>query len=227
MALLEACMDRNDIQDFEILGNKYPLPFGSNRSGTKAKILLEATILFAKKGYAGVSIRDISDKVGISPGALYNHYDSKVTLWKEIASQTEALYRLYFDELDKNVRDLDTFEEALELILHEPRMMRNVFTCYAFEIIQNEKLHDPEAARIYLDVFYGYGVEMMRDWFDWFITKGKVKPFDTRAVSVILISLVLKAVSVWNLLELGRAKQKDLNNILDSAESLILGLTAE
>lgn len=47
---------------------------------TKPRILETAITLFSMKGYSGVSMRDIAREVGISPPALYNHFDNKDAL---------------------------------------------------------------------------------------------------------------------------------------------------
>lgn len=44
---------------------------------TKERILIESLRLFAKKGYDAVSVSDISEKLGITKGALYRHYQNK------------------------------------------------------------------------------------------------------------------------------------------------------
>lgn len=49
-----------------------------------ATILREATRLFGERGYSGTSMRDIARAVGILPGSLYAHIDSKESLLFEI-----------------------------------------------------------------------------------------------------------------------------------------------
>ena len=47
--------------------------------------ILNATIrLFGQQGYTGTSMRDIAREVGVLPGSLYAHIDSKETLLLEI-----------------------------------------------------------------------------------------------------------------------------------------------
>lgn len=45
--------------------------------GPKAGILNAALRLFASKGFAGASMRDLSQAVGLQPASLYSHYKSK------------------------------------------------------------------------------------------------------------------------------------------------------
>src|SRR5437016_7618908 len=47
-------------------------------------ILEAAIVLFGKRGFAGTTMRDIAQEVGVLPGSLYAHIDSKETLLDEI-----------------------------------------------------------------------------------------------------------------------------------------------
>jgi AcrR family transcriptional regulator len=62
--------------------NSNGLPLHLAPSGPKANILNVALRLFAARGFAGTSIRDISNEVGLQPASLYSHYKGK----KEILS---------------------------------------------------------------------------------------------------------------------------------------------
>jgi AcrR family transcriptional regulator len=49
------------------------------------EVIVEAAVnLFGKQGYTGTTMRDIAKTVGILPGSLYAHIDSKETLLDEI-----------------------------------------------------------------------------------------------------------------------------------------------
>ncbi|MBV1915313.1 MAG: TetR/AcrR family transcriptional regulator [Pseudomonadales bacterium] len=53
-------------------------------SSARTAILEQATPLFATKGYSGVSMRDISKKVGTSAAALYHHFPDKQSLYMAV-----------------------------------------------------------------------------------------------------------------------------------------------
>jgi len=44
---------------------------------TRQRILSNSLKLFARSGYAAVSMREIAEAVGVGPGALYNHFATK------------------------------------------------------------------------------------------------------------------------------------------------------
>jgi len=60
----------------------------------RASILAVAKVLFADRGYHGVSVDEIAGRLGVSPAVLYRHFDSKEALYEaaltEIAGQRES-----------------------------------------------------------------------------------------------------------------------------------------
>jgi len=58
-----------------------PIKKLTDSSGTAQVILDKSLPLFARSGYAGVSMRDIARAVGISGAALYHHYPDKQSLY--------------------------------------------------------------------------------------------------------------------------------------------------
>src|ERR1700750_2852149 len=55
-----------------------------NSSKPREVILDVATQLFSESGYAGTTMREIANAVGVLPGSLYAHIDGKETLLFEI-----------------------------------------------------------------------------------------------------------------------------------------------
>lgn len=56
---------------------------------TRRDILDAARTLFAERGYASVSVPDIARSVGMTHGALYHHFSSKVVLFKAVFDEVE------------------------------------------------------------------------------------------------------------------------------------------
>ena len=50
---------------------------GSAADETRQRILDVAVDLFIEQGYAGTSVRDISERLGMTKGSLYYHFASK------------------------------------------------------------------------------------------------------------------------------------------------------
>ena len=58
---------------------------------TKDLIIQNALKLFAEKGFAAVSMRDLAEAVGISASTIYHYYESKQVLFQDMIRRTEEL----------------------------------------------------------------------------------------------------------------------------------------
>jgi AcrR family transcriptional regulator len=65
-----------------------PTNWYASELGTKGRILRAAIELFATKGYAATSVRDIASVVGIEAASVYNHMASKEQLLLTIISES-------------------------------------------------------------------------------------------------------------------------------------------
>lgn len=80
---------------------------GRDGADTRARIEAVALELFAQKGVAGTSVRDIAQGVGVSEGALYRHFASKEKLARE-------LFLTRYAALAADICAIDAAEPALE-----------------------------------------------------------------------------------------------------------------
>jgi len=65
----------------------------ARRTDTRERILATASGLFAERGFAGTSIRDISDALGVTKAALYYHFASKDDILRAIVDQPISAIR--------------------------------------------------------------------------------------------------------------------------------------
>jgi AcrR family transcriptional regulator len=73
---------------------------GSAADETRQRILDVAVDLFIEHGYAGTSVRDISERIGMTKGSLYYHFASKEDV-------LNALVKPLLDDLDAFVAEAD------------------------------------------------------------------------------------------------------------------------
>lgn len=66
---------------------------------SKEKILNEAIALFAQKGYAGLSMRQLAQEVGISVAAIYHHFPDKQSLYVEATRHAFSGKELVFAQV--------------------------------------------------------------------------------------------------------------------------------
>jgi AcrR family transcriptional regulator len=59
--------------------------------GARDRILADATVLFAERGYDGVSIADIAGAGGISNGLIYYHFKDKRSLYETVIRESVHL----------------------------------------------------------------------------------------------------------------------------------------
>ena len=79
---------------------------GSHSQITEPKIRAVATELFARHGFAAVSMRQIAAEVGVQVGALYNHIPDKQTLLFELMrDHLEALFTAFEDDPEADPLD--------------------------------------------------------------------------------------------------------------------------
>ena len=63
---------------------------------TKERILQEALIMFAERGYEGTNMRELAQALGFGKSALYKHYASKEEIWNSLMDQIEDRYSQQF-----------------------------------------------------------------------------------------------------------------------------------
>ena len=111
---------------------------------SKEKILSAAIVLFAQKGYSGLSMRQLAVAVDLSVAAIYHHFPDKNTLyleavhfafsdkaqvfdqvWKSDCSAEEKLARFIRSFIDVMLEDLD-FHRLMqrEMLEAEPERMQ-------------------------------------------------------------------------------------------------------
>ncbi|MDR0839599.1 MAG: TetR/AcrR family transcriptional regulator [Oscillospiraceae bacterium] len=199
---------------FRIFGTDYSIPYLSDKRGTKEDILVYSTVLFAMRGYADVSMKDIAAEIGIQSASLYNHFPSKEAIWRAVVAHTEKLYRLYHDKLAKSLESAGSLEEVLEIIFCEPEKMSNSFTCFAFSLIQSEQFRDEEAWRVFRETFVEYAIDVLSAGFDRCVRLGFAPEFDTRAVSTAFLYCVLQQVNAFTQMLMGREVSYDPRELL-------------
>lgn len=114
------------------------------RSSKKEEILKTAARMFREKGYAGTSMRDLAEKIGIEAASLYNHIHSKGEILEEIIS---SISRDCLEQLEHINQDDSALQKIEALIRFHTRMMIDHFESYSVMVsewmhLEDEKLAD-------------------------------------------------------------------------------------
>jgi AcrR family transcriptional regulator len=219
---MEMCMVDNAMTQWHVFSSEYKLPLVGEEDGTKARILNEATVLFAQNGYEAVSVRMIAEGVGITPAALYNHFESKERLWDAVLTHAADIYKLYLHSIDKELKKCESFAAAIEVIFHEPVQMRNDYTTYAFALINAQQLWDEAAAKIFGSLFMEYSVEFFSGWFQHFIDLGWASDFDTTLAAEMIMSATFIAINLTLHHYAGRESSANPSDMLTRVQRRLL-----
>ena len=79
-------------------------------AATREKILAEALVLFAEKGFDATSVKDISSAVGVADAALYRHFPSK----EELA---HAVFKRHYSALAGQIAEIGNSHGAIGPIM--------------------------------------------------------------------------------------------------------------
>ncbi|MCM1273156.1 MAG: TetR/AcrR family transcriptional regulator [Clostridium sp.] len=85
---------------------------GSKGVKTKEKILQEAYLLFAEKGFKAVTMTDICEKTGLSRGGLYRYYSGTEQIFSEIISKEYVIS----DRIERQESAISILEDMLHAI---------------------------------------------------------------------------------------------------------------
>ncbi len=110
-------------------------------SNTKAKIFMTAARLFAERGYNGVSMREISEKTGLSKPAIYYHFGSKEGIYTALVDAGLHYQLEWFQKLIE--KDEPILEKITEIVKARFRQVLDYPEFAKFFIVlhnSNEKL---------------------------------------------------------------------------------------
>ena len=128
---------------------------------TKERILETALELFAQSGYLGTSMSDIAGELGITKGALYQHYTSKQDILSSIVERMNKMDYERAEEYEMPEVEPDGFAEAY---LHTPIEKICAYSMAQFDhwtkehfpsnfrkMLTLEQYRDPKLAELYHD----------------------------------------------------------------------------
>ena len=130
---------------------------------TKEKILEQALLLFARRGYDAVSVGEIAQAVGIKAPSLYKHYAGKRAILDGIVQKMQADYSsqaaMFHMDGDSPQADAPMFGA-----LDEDGLVRSVLGLFTFfrqdpwneafrRMLTVEQFHSPELAQMYTELY--------------------------------------------------------------------------
>lgn len=157
------------------------------RSGTKTKILKEATALFCELGYRGASVRKIASKVGIRESALYNHFKNKEEIFLEVAKD---IFSSPFSLDSTEIRELATrgkpfiqkFTMQYKMLTFD-KSNENMFRLLMIELMQNRELREQ-----FMSEFHEKNIKVLSEGFFIMMQNSMIRSADPMVVAYEFIS---------------------------------------
>lgn len=128
---------------------------------TQQQVLEVAADLFARKGYDGVSLREIALAVGIKESSLYNHFANKLDILQSLFEKFKnlaPLSRPSEEELEKMLLIMDPEEIFKSIMFFVGNNISSLLANTAI-IINNEKCRNEQAAKAYFQYMVDEPVE--------------------------------------------------------------------
>ncbi len=120
-------------------------------------ILEQAVFLFAKNGYNGVSMRDLSKAVGVSAAALNHHFTDKETLYLEVMKHAfKDKAAAIVEALNASGSPQKRLESFLESLIHLIAADPDFRALVQWELLDNDDARlKMVAERVFLEPFKG------------------------------------------------------------------------
>ena len=184
----------------------------------RATILAAAKILFADKGFHGVSVDEIASRLGVSPAVLYQHFPSK-----------EAIYEEVLDELS------GSRESYIEAVLQGPTdfasVLRRICSIYVASIARDpdylkmemhSALEDGAAANRFFEVRWKSIVDFIEYSLHELYREGVIESVNERMASLMFQGMVREALYAKCILKQERYRQLSLEKVVDNLIELFL-----
>jgi len=162
----------------------------------RAKILEEATRLFAARGFEGTSVQAIAEAVGVRKPSLLYHFKSKEELRQAVLDELLARWNEVLPELLMAAAEVDRFDGVLDAMadffLEDPDRAR---------LLVRETLDRPEDVRQRLERYVRPWVDVALSQLSKAQREGHVQSkADLPAYVVHLVQLVVGSIAVMDTL---------------------------
>lgn len=158
------------------------------RTDTKERILDAALDLMSVRGYAGVSVRDIADEVGIKGASLYKHFKGKREVFdaliaRETTALEDALHKAGANATpddDPSSYGIDDASGLEELVWasYAPFFQRDRIRKLR-RMLEVSRYSDERCAAIYEEIFVQRPLVLQERIFDDLIRRGMFSTCDT------------------------------------------------
>jgi TetR/AcrR family transcriptional regulator, transcriptional repressor for nem operon len=109
----------------------------SHKQESRQRILIAAAELFTRKGFNQVGIDDVMLNAGLTRGAFYAHFSSKVELYEEAIVHASKTAAIHFQAQANSHEDL--FDKYLSREHLESENIRCMLPCLVSDVAHNDE----------------------------------------------------------------------------------------
>lgn len=184
--------------------------------------MLEASMMFAQRGYASVSMRDIAEKVNVSHPSIYSHFQSKEALYEAILDNIKGVYLDFYGRMNQELANAESFEQVLDCLFAEVIDVHDMYIYYGFCLVTTEQFRDAKATEVFNDVLVKVGIDYSKAQFDACVAKGWVKPFDTQALATLFHNSVVMGTLMRTHEDMGHRTAYQARDMFIALKQLIM-----
>lgn len=161
---------------------------------TKEKIIHESLRLFSKKGYDGVSMREIAAAVGIKGASIYNHFTGKEEIFRAIFDEMKIRYEdaatsmnIPVEENEDTVHEYLNIDEAKLLKMAENLLYffcKDEFTVMFRKLLMSEQHKSPLAANMLKQYYMDAPILFQAQLFEGLQKQGAMKNHDAQVMAL-------------------------------------------
>lgn len=151
------------------------------KENSKETIIREALKLFAEKGFAAVSMRDLAEAVGISASTIYHYYDSKQTLFRDMIREANELTGKARDSFFRILADTEKVECEPFVragVMFVTAYLRNERIDPLLRMLESERFHDADADESWQRMLFTDPIEHETKVFEMLAARGDIRETD-------------------------------------------------
>ncbi len=178
---------------------------------TREVIMQEALNLFAKKGYAAVSMRDIATAVGIRASSIYNHFSGKQELFDALVQQANtiknSLQTVFLNAFSK----IETVEEEAFVqtgVFFLTGYLQNPQIAPLLRVLECERFHNEDADRAWRELMIEAPMEHEINIFNMLKSRGIIEDENAQVLASEYQSAILLAYFTGDIEQLKQQLQR-------------------
>jgi AcrR family transcriptional regulator len=196
---------------------KQPSPRDQKALEQREKLLETALTLFAERGFEGTTIKELSERAGVSMGLMYHYFKNKESLLEAIVSKHSFIPRLR-QAVNKDNDHLPAGERFSKLIfdfyvlLGEEKELMQIFL--------QEGRSNAVIQRVWRKTL-SEGLTLIQEYLNGMITKGIIKPHNTEVTARSSFSTVVVMRFTEDIWPTKMSPQKIISELV---ENMLLGI---